>query len=154
MKVKFHGNRVRELLLWAATGAALSAASGGALAHHAFSAEFDSDKIIEIQGVVTKVRLVNPHSWLYVDVTDAEGKVTNWGLEFGTPNALAAVGLKKEDLQPGTPVRIKGFHAKRGGPWGYSSVVTLEDGRSFRTGGAGDAPSLAAGSSPSAPGGR
>ena len=55
-------------------------------AHHAFAAEFDADKPIELEGVVTKIKWVNPHSWLYFDVKDADGKVTNWGVEFGAPN--------------------------------------------------------------------
>lgn len=119
---------------------ALSVASSTTHAHHAFSAEFDANKRLEIEGVVTKVRFVNPHSWIYVDVTDDKGEVTNWGLEFGTPSALAARGLTKEEIKAGTEVRIQGFHAKRGGPWGYAAQLTLPDGRTFKTGGAGDAP--------------
>src|SRR5262245_43510931 len=67
-------------------------------AHHAFAAEFDADKPIDLKGTVTKVKWVNPHSWLYFDVKDKAGEVTNWGVEFGTPNALARAGLKKTDL--------------------------------------------------------
>ncbi len=64
-------------------------------AHHAFAAEFDADKPIDLNGTVTKVKWVNPHSWLYFDVKGADGAVTNWGVEFGTPNALARKGLAK-----------------------------------------------------------
>ncbi len=112
-------------------------------AHHAFAAEFDSDKPVQVEGVVTRVRWVNPHSWLYLDVTGPDGKVTNWGFEFGTPNALARAGLSKEDVQAGVKVTISGFLAKNGGPYGYSVILTLPDGRSVRTGGAGDAPTAA-----------
>lgn len=111
-----------------------------ARAHHAFAAEFDADKPIDLKGTVTKVKWVNPHSWLYFDVTDAGGKVTNWGVEFGAPNQLAKIGLKKTDVTPGTQVHIRGYLAKNGGPYGYSVIVTLADGRKFQTGGAADAP--------------
>jgi hypothetical protein len=110
-------------------------------AHHAFAAEFDADQPLELKGVVTKVRWVNPHSWLYFDVKDADGKVTNWGVEFGAPNQLAKIGLTKADVAPGTEVSIKGYRAKNGGPYGYSVTVTFADGRTFQTGGAQDAPS-------------
>jgi hypothetical protein len=114
--------------------------SAVASAHHAFAAEFDADKPLDLTGVVTRIRFVNPHSWLYFDVRNADGTVTNWGVEFGTPNALARRGLTKEDIAPGTQVRIRGYRAKNGGAFGYSSQLTLKDGRSFQTGGAADNP--------------
>ena len=109
-------------------------------AHHAFAAEFDADKPINLKGTVTKIKWVNPHSWLYFDVTDKDGKTTNWGVEFGAPNQLSRIGLTKADVAPGTTVQIKGYLAKNGGPYGYSVIVTLPDGRTFQTGGAQDAP--------------
>ncbi len=118
----------------------LLAGSSQVAAHHAFAAEFDADKPIDLQGTVTKIKWVNPHSWLYFDVTDGQGKVTNWGVEFGAPNQLAKIGLKKSDVAPGTAIHIKGYLAKNGGPYGYSVIVTLPDGRKFQTGGAQDAP--------------
>lgn len=122
----------------AATLSVLAATSAGA--HHAFAAEFDADKPIDLKGTVTKIKWVNPHSWLYFDVTDATGKVTNWGVEFGAPNQLAKLGLTKADVAPGSQVHIRGYLAKNGGPFGYSVIVTLGDGRKFQTGGAADAP--------------
>jgi hypothetical protein len=121
----------------------LASASMAALAHHAFAAEFDADKPLDVEGVVTKVKFVNPHSWLYFDVKGSDGTVTNWGVEFGTPNALARKGLTKQDLPPGTPIRVKGYRSKNGGPFGYSVTLTLSDGRSFQTGGAQDGPGTA-----------
>jgi hypothetical protein len=116
-----------------------------ALAHHAFAAEYDGDKPIDLSGVVTKARWVNPHSWLYFDVKGADGAVTNWGVEMGAPNALAGKGLQKTDLQPGAEIHVKGYRAKNGGPYGYAVTVTLGDGRSFQTGGAQDVPPAPAG---------
>lgn len=118
----------------------MTAAAVPTWAHHAFAAEFDADKPIELTGTVTRIKWVNPHSWLYFDVVDGDGKVTNWGVEFGAPNQLARIGLTKADVAPGTRVTIKGYLAKNGGPYGYSVTVTLPDGRQFQTGGAQDAP--------------
>lgn len=130
----------RSRALWALLSAAMFLASPSTQGHHAFAAEFDADQPIDLKGKVTKVRWVNPHSWLYFDVQGADGKVTNWGVEFGAPNQLARIGLTKADVIPGTQVHIKGYRAKNGGPYGYSVIVTLDDGRSFQTGGAQDAP--------------
>jgi hypothetical protein len=112
-----------------------------ATAHHAFAAEYDADQPVDVSGVVTKAKWVNPHSRLFVDVKNADGTVTSWGFEFGAPNALEGKGLTKADLEPGAQVRIKGYRSKNGGPFGYSVTLTLADGRSFQTGGAADAPS-------------
>lgn len=111
-----------------------------AVAHHAFAAEYDGDKPLDLTGVVTKARWVNPHSWLYFDVKAADGTVTNWGVEMGAPNALAGKGLLKTDLQAGAAIHVKGYRAKNGGPYGYAVTVSLQDGRTFQTGGAQDVP--------------
>jgi hypothetical protein len=127
--------------LWfAVVGLGLLAAAAPAFAHHAFAAEFDADQPIDLTGTVTKARWINPHSWLYFDVKQADGSVINWGVEFGAPNALADAGLKRDDVAPGRQVRIQGFRSKNGGPTGYSVTVTLEDGRRIKTGGAADTP--------------
>jgi hypothetical protein len=127
-------------LLSVAAGLALSPAQ----AHHAFAAEFDASQPIDLKGKITKAKWVNPHSWLYFDVPGADGKSTNWGVEFGAPNALANKGLSKADLKPGDEVHIKGYRSKNGEAFGYSVFVTLADGRTFQTGGAQDAPAAAA----------
>jgi hypothetical protein len=127
-------------LTLAAAGLLLAAGAVPALAHHAFAAEYDSDRTIDLTGFVTKARWVNPHSWLFFDVKNADGSVTNWGVELAAPNALASKGIAKSDLGTGAKVHIKGFLSKAGGPWGYASSVTLSDGRSFQTGGAPNTP--------------
>lgn len=132
--------RSAAALLPLAAGLALLGSAAPARAHHAFAAEYDAGKPFDLVGVVTKARWTNPHSWLYFDVTAPDGTVTNWGVEFGAPNALAGAGLQKVDLQAGTPVHIKGYLSKNGGPFGYSVNLTLGDGRTFTTGGAQDAP--------------
>ena len=130
--------------LLALTAAGLLVSAGQSSAHHAFAAEFDADTPIDLKGSVTKVKWVNPHSWLFFDVKDAQGNVTNWGVEFGAPNQLAKIGLKKSDVQFGTEVHIKGYRSKNGGAFGYSVIVTFADGRTFQTGGAQDAPARTA----------
>ncbi|MDD1622639.1 MAG: DUF6152 family protein [Methylococcaceae bacterium] len=109
-------------------------------AHHAFSAEFDAEQPIELKGVVTKLELVNPHSWLYLDVKLADGNVANWGFEFGAPFSLKEKGITKASLPVGSEVSIQGFRAKNGKNFGYAVTTILADGRSVKTGGAQDAP--------------
>ena len=111
-----------------------------AQAHHAFAAEFDGNKPVELKGVVTKITLVNPHSWVYIDVKDSTGKVVNWGFEFGSPFALQQKGLNRAALPIGSEVTLKGFLSKNGQSFAYSTHITLPDGRTIQTGGAPDAP--------------
>jgi hypothetical protein len=116
-----------------------------AQAHHAFAAEFDAEQPIEIKGEVTKLQLVNPHSWIYVDAKDATGKSTNWGFEFAAPYSLQQRGLSKADLPVGTEVVLKGFRAKSGKDFAYAVTVRLPDGRVIPVGGAQNVPGVADG---------
>jgi hypothetical protein len=81
-------------------------------AHHAFSAEFDSNKPVHIVGTVSKVEWVNPHAWIHVEVKKDDGTVENWLIEGGTPNSLFRRGITKKTLQPGMAIVIDGFQAK------------------------------------------
>jgi hypothetical protein len=132
-------NPTRKLLSALAVAGFLGAALP-ANAHHAFSAEFDAEKPIELKGQVTKLELVNPHSWLYLDVKQPDGSVANWGFEFGAPFSLKEKGITKASLPVGSEVSIQGFRAKNGKNFGYAVTTTLADGRSVKTGGAQDAP--------------
>ena len=100
-----------------------------ALAHHAFSAEFDQAKPVKISGEITKLEWVNPHAWIFLTVKDADGKVTPWRFEMGAPNALLRAGWSKSDIKPGTQVTISGFLARSGGSVGNAFQVRLPDGR-------------------------
>ncbi|MFT3906132.1 MAG: DUF6152 family protein [Steroidobacteraceae bacterium] len=141
--------RINTALLLAA---ALSVAPLQSLqAHHAFAAEFDLTQPVDLTGTVTSMKWVNPHSWLYIDVVDAGGKVTNWGFEFGTPFSLQQKGLKRADLAVGAKVHVKGFRSKSGRPSGNASSVTLEDGRSIFTGAPDNPDAQRAGSTAAAP---
>jgi len=112
-------------------------------AHHAFATEFDSSKPLVVEGTVTRARLVNPHSWIYLDVKNADGSVTNWGFEFGTPMSLKAHDIDRSDVAFGTKLRLSGFRAKNGGAFGYAATVAFADGRQVVIGSAPDAPALA-----------
>ena len=104
------------------------------LAHHAFSAEFDSSKPVELKGVVTKIQWTNPHSWIYVDVKEPNGQVTSWAVEFGSPYSLLQKGLRKTSFPIGVEVVVKGHRAKSGKTVANGSSVTLPDGKGFYTG--------------------
>ncbi len=119
------------------------AAASGAQAHHAFAAEYDAAQPLEAKGTVTKVKWVNPHSWLYLDVKAADGSVSNWGFEFGAPLSLQQKGLDRAALPAGTEVTVHGFKSKSGEAYGYASTVTLPDGRTIQVGGAADQPQQA-----------
>jgi hypothetical protein len=104
-------------------------------AHHAFAAEFDVDKPVKVNGTVTKLELTNPHAWIYVDVKDSDGKVTNWRFELGAPNALIRLGWRVDTIKAGTEVEVSGFRAKAGGPVGNGRSINLPDGRELFSGG-------------------
>ena len=85
-----------------------------ALAHHSFAAQFDGDKAVVLKGVVTKVDWRNPHIWVYLDVREADGKVTKWECEGGAPNALTRQGWSRENLKLGEELTVEGWRAKDG----------------------------------------
>ena len=83
-----------------------------ASAHHAFAAAFDMSQPVTVHGVITQVRLENPHSWFFLDVRDASGKVEKWAFEAGTPSGMIRNGFKPGTIKAGVEVTIKGFRAK------------------------------------------
>jgi hypothetical protein len=101
--------------LFVMTGAAIaSALLGGAaaLAHHAFAAEFDANKPVNLRGPVTRVEWINPHAWIHIDSKNADGSTTAWMVEGGTPNTLLRRGITKDSLVIGTEIVVRGYQSK------------------------------------------
>lgn len=110
-------------------------------AHHSFAAAFDADKPVTVQGVITQVKLANPHSWIWLDVKDANGQVAQWGFEAQTPTALIRSGVKPEVFKVGSTVTIRGCHARdMSKNEGAAREIVLADGRSYIIGPKGNEP--------------
>ncbi len=104
-------------------------------AHHAFAAEFDAQKPVKLRGTVVKVEFINPHSWIHMDVKDADGKVTRWMVEGGSPNALFRRGVNKDALPQGTEIMVDGYQAKDGSNRANGRDITFADGKKLFVGG-------------------
>src|SRR2546428_11880913 len=100
-------------------------------AHHAFAAEFDSNKPVKFEGTVTKMQWTNPHVWVYVDVKKPDGKVENWAFEAGTPNGMFRRGVTKKFFLPGKKGVVGGKQSKDGAPRGHGRGITLAHRRQF-----------------------
>jgi hypothetical protein len=81
-------------------------------AHHSFAAAYDSNNPVTVKGVIVLVRLENPHSWFFLDVKGADGKLERWAFEAGTPSGMIRNGFKANMIKAGTEVTIKGYHAR------------------------------------------
>jgi hypothetical protein len=91
---------------------ALLALAAPSFSHHSFAAVFDADQPVTVKGVITKIRLENPHSWFFLDVKDASGKIENWAFEAGTPSGMIRNGFKPNIIKAGAEVTVKGIRAR------------------------------------------
>jgi hypothetical protein len=107
------------------------------LGHHSFAAEFDENKPITLKGTLTRMDWVNPHGWIYMDVKEPVGKVENWAIEAGAPNAMLRRGLRAADFPAGIEIVVTGFLSKNNAHIANGRTVTLPNGREFFAGSSG-----------------
>ena len=104
-----------KLFVMAGTAMATALLGGAsALAHHAFAAEFDANKPVNLRGPVTRVEWINPHAWIHIDNKNPDGTITPWMVEGGTPNTLLRRGITKDSLVIGTEIVVRGYQSKDG----------------------------------------
>ena len=119
---------MRRRALVAVTSALLCCIAYRAHAHHSFAAEFDANQPVELHGTITKMEWINPHSWLHIDVKNADGTTTPWMIEGATPNTLLRRGFTREAVKTGTEITIVGFRAKNGANRANGRDLILPDG--------------------------
>lgn len=131
--------RVKLTIGAAVAGMAVLLSQAPVWAHHAFAAEFDEKKPVNFKdAVVTRVQLINPHSWIYVDVKQPDGSTQNWAIEAGSPNILLRRGITKDTLKVGQRLNVDGYQSKDGSHRANGRDLTLPDGSKLFLGSSGD----------------
>lgn len=98
-------------------------------AHHAFSAEFDVNKPLQLRGTLVKWEMINPHSWFHIEVKNPDGTLVTWMVEGGSPNQLIRMGVTKYTLKIGTELIVDTYQAKDGTHKAAGRNFVLPDGR-------------------------
>ena len=130
-------NRLALALTLAGIALAILIGGGSALAHHAFSAEFDATKPVALRGTITRMEWINPHAWLHIDVTRDDGTVESWMIEAGPPGALVRRGWRRDSVTPGIEVLVEGYQAIDGAFRANGRDVTFPDGTRLFAGSSG-----------------
>lgn len=110
-------------------GAASLSAAAPASAHHAFATEFDVNRPVALEGTVTKLELINPHSWIHIEVVGEDGEPVVWMIEGGSPNALVRRGITRQSVPVGSRLLIRGYQARDGSNRAVGREVSFADGR-------------------------
>src|SRR6516225_9067621 len=124
-----------KLLKIAAGAGLMIAAALPVYSHHSFSAEFDQNKQVTLEGKVVQMEWVNPHSWLQIDVPKADGTIERWKIEGGSPSVLLRLGWNRNSLPAGTRIKVVAFQAKDGSLRASSRDIEFPDGRKMDLGG-------------------
>lgn len=117
-----------------AVGLGLLGSGAHAVAHHAFSSEYDEKKVVTLKGTVTKVEWTNPHARFFIDVVNPDQSVTNWSFELASPNSLTRSGWGRRTLNAGDAITATGFAAKSGRSMASASSVIAADGKALFSG--------------------
>ena len=113
--------------------AGLLAGAGPGYAHHSFSAHYDIDVEVTLEGVVTDYQFINPHVLVFLDVTNAAGEIEQWIAESNSPNLFRRRGgLRADSLKAGDAITLAG-HPSRVNPNDlHISLIVFPDGTEFR----------------------
>ena len=118
-----------RIITLSALFAACTIAIESSRAHHAFATEFDVESPVSFEGTVTKVELINPHSWIHVEVIDDDGEAVVWMIEGGSPNALVRRGITKASIPIGSELTVRGYQARDGSHRAVGRELRFADGR-------------------------
>src|SRR5262245_14681525 len=109
--------------------ATLLLSAGTALAHHPFSDDFDANKPLTLTGAITRVQWTSPHVYTFIDVKDAQGKMTTWKIEMGSPTELTKAGWTRAMLKTGEMITMQGWQAKNGTSFANADEITMANGK-------------------------
>ena len=126
---------MRTIRTVAAFGAAVLLAAAPLSGHHAFSAEFDVEQPLTIEGELVRWEMINPHSWFHIDVEAGDGTVSTWLVEGGSPNELIRQGVNRNTVQVGTFLVVEGYRAKDGTEKAVGRNFVLANGERLFLGG-------------------
>jgi hypothetical protein len=128
---------MRQALMIVVVGFVLLGVAVPSSGHHAFTAEFDADRPVKLQGSVTKMEWINPHAWIHINVKNPDGTLVSWMVECGAPSALLRRGFTKNSLPAGTEIIVEGYQAKNGSNRANGRDLVFPDGKKLFMGSSG-----------------